>query len=211
MARRLPETTDTSVESRVAASWLEQAEKVARRIAQADGDPPGAKKVGDAEAVRLWGLTDPNADYDLILDALATTGLSPEFLDPASPQALAVVKDRPELAPLYGQPAPTPELARALATYAEYPFRFGLFADFSDDPEEQVRRSDHLDGLWQKQAGIGAQPPAEGIEQAQPPMMPPAPGMPTPMGAPPMPAPDPMQSMQQQPPPMAGMSMEGMG
>jgi hypothetical protein len=194
----------TSHEERVASSWLEEAEQVARRIAAEEGDPPGARKVGETEAVRLWGITDPGADHDLILEALKTTGLAPEFLDPSSPKALALVKARPELAQALAQPAPNEEVAAMLAAFAEYPFRFGLFADHSDDPQEQTSYAERLTTQWQ-----ATQQPATAavVEEPQPAPPLPDPTLPEPMPQPqPAPVPPPPPSTR---PPALGMLMPG--
>jgi hypothetical protein len=179
----------SSREERIATGWLEEAEQVAGRIAAEEGDPPGARKVGETEAVRLWGITDPGADHDLILEALKTTGLAPDFLDPSSPKALALVKARPELAQVLAQPAPNEEVAAMLATFAEYPFRFGLFADHSDDPQEQTSYAERLTKQWQ-----ATQAPAPVIEAPQPQPAPPLP-------EPPLPEPIPQPAPVPPPPP----------
>jgi hypothetical protein len=152
-----------SFEEQVSASFLEDMEKVAQRIAGQDGDPPGASRVGDAEAVRLWGQRDPLVDHDRLLTDLLTTGVPPETM-----QQLAIAKERPEWAALYTQPTQDTELARQLAVLAEHPFRAGLTLDYSAEPEEQVRRANHLDRLWTKQQAAqeaqlyGTPPPAQG-------------------------------------------------
>jgi hypothetical protein len=135
-----------SFEEQVSASFLEDMEKVAARIASEDGDPPGADRLGDAEAVRLWGQTDPNVDHDRLLSDLMTTGVAPEVV-----QNLAIAKTRPEWAELYMQPTEDSEMAATLAALALHPFRAGLVFDYSPEPEEQVKRSDHIHALWEKQ------------------------------------------------------------
>jgi hypothetical protein len=136
----------SSFEETVAASFLEDLEKTAARIASEDGDPPGADRLGEAEAVRLWGQTDPQVDHDRLLSDLMTTGV-----DPAVVQNLAISKTRPEWAELYTQPVQDSEMAAQLAALAQHPFRAGLVLDYSPEPEEQVKRSDHLHALWEKQ------------------------------------------------------------
>jgi hypothetical protein len=135
-----------SFEETVSASFLEDLEKVAARIASEDGDPPGADRLGDADAVRLWGQMDPQVDHDRLLSDLMTTGVAPEVV-----QNLAIAKTRPEWAELYTQPVQDSEMAGQLAALATYPFRAGLVFDYSPEPEEQVKRSDHIHALWEKQ------------------------------------------------------------
>lgn len=164
MARKQPLQ---SFEERVASSFLEDMEKTAQRIAAEDGDPPGASRVGDAEAVRLWGQRDPQVDHDRMLTDLLTTGVPPETI-----QQLAIAKERPEWANLYTQPTQDTELARQLAVMAEHPFRAGLALDYSAEPEEQVKRANHIQRLWQKQQAAqeaelyGTPSPAEGEPDA---------------------------------------------
>jgi hypothetical protein len=156
-----------SFEEQVSASFLEDMEKVAQRIAGQDGDPPGASRVGDAEAVRLWGQRDPQVDHDTMLSDLLTTGVPHETV-----QQLAIAKERPEWADLYTQPTQDTELARQLAVMAEHPFRAGLTLDYSAEPEEQVKRANHLQRLWEKQQAAqeaelyGTPTPAEGEPDA---------------------------------------------
>ncbi len=135
-----------SFEERVSASFLEEMEKVAERIASEDGDPPGADRLGDAEAVRLYGRTDPKVDHDRLLADLMTTGVDPETV-----AGLAIAQTRPEWAPLYTQPTQDSELARQLAVMALHPFRPGLVLDYSPEPEEQVKRAEHLHRLWERE------------------------------------------------------------
>lgn len=180
-------------EERVAEAWLEEAQKVAARIAAEEGDPPGADAVGEAEAVRLFGLKDRGAPYDLVYGMLTTTGVPPEQVG-----AMAVVQEAPELAELYAQPAPDEATAAMLATLAEYPFRWGLVIDYSDDPEEQVRWADALYKGWIETDPLASV--SEDPEPAPPPaMMPeqPAPEMPQMQGggAQPSPPAEPMMPM----------------
>lgn len=135
-----------SFEEQVSASFLEDLEKVASRIAGEDGDPPGADRVGDADAVRLWGQMDPQVDHDRLLTDLMTTGVAPEVV-----QNLAITKTRPEWAELYTQPTEDSELAGQLAVMAAHPFRAALVLDYSAEPEEQVKRAEHIHRLWEKQ------------------------------------------------------------
>lgn len=157
-----------SFEEQVSASFLDDLQKTAERIAAEDGDPPGADRVGDAEAVRLWGQTDPQVDHDRLLADLMTTGLPPETI-----QNLAIAKTRPEWAPLYAQPVEDSEQASQLAALALHPFRPGLVLDYSAEPKEQVQRSDHLQKLWEKQqAEEDAQPATYGAPTQPAPYMP---------------------------------------
>jgi hypothetical protein len=135
-----------SFEETVAASFLEDLEKTAAQIASEDGDPPGADRLGDAEAVRLWGQMDPQVDHDRLLSDLMTTGVAPEVV-----QNLAIAKTRPEWAELYTQPTEDSELAATLAALALHPFRPSAVLDWSPEPEEQVKRAEHLHSLWEKQ------------------------------------------------------------
>jgi hypothetical protein len=75
-----------------------------------------------------------------------TTGVAPEVV-----QNLAIAKTRPEWAELYLQPTEDSEMAAQLAALALHPFRASLALDWSPEPEEQVRRSDHIHALWEKQ------------------------------------------------------------
>ena len=121
-----------------------------KRAAASLGQPPGTTAVGDAEKVRQWGIYDPKVDRQALTAQIMTTGLPQEMLDPNSPTALAIVKAAPDLAPLYAQAQHDPELADVLAGFAENPLRYGLVAGI-DDPEEQVKESNRLAALHQKQ------------------------------------------------------------
>jgi hypothetical protein len=139
-------------------------EKAALQAAQSWGQPAGSRPVGDAEKVRQWGLQDSNVDRTALTASLLTQGLAPELLDPNNPQAPAVMKAAPDLAPLYGQPVQDSELADTLAGLAQYPFRYGLLAGI-DDPEEQVKEAERLSRLHEQQTQAALTAVMAGREQ----------------------------------------------
>lgn len=165
-----------------------------KRSAASLGQPPGTRPVGDVELVRQWGIRDNKVDRLQLLAQLLTTGLPQELLDQNNPQAFAIMKAAPDLAPLYGQPVTDHEVAEILTGLAEWPFRYGILAAI-DDPEDQVKEANRLDGLWQKKVGTPPEPPTlteplaqvEGAQTQGPPA-----AMPQPPAAPPM-APNPQQ------------------
>lgn len=168
----------TSMIDRVAMSFADDLERLAQATAAEQGQPVGTRSMSDAEALKQWGIVDPKVNYDQILGMLQPTGLPPEMLDPE--QGLMVFQEQPDLAQWYGQPVQDPALAQRMAVLAEYPFRMGLLMDI-DDPDEQVRESDRLHRLWEREL-IGsldvpvpiATPPSAPVVQAQPaPLMPP--------------------------------------
>ena len=124
------------------------------------------RKVGDARAVRLYGLRDQKVTPEMMVPALLNGALPQELTDPQSPHAMLVIKENPDLAKYYAQPAKTAEAAETLAHWAEYPFRYGLVMGI-DDPHERVRYADHLDQLWQQANPQAAEPePMTGVESA---------------------------------------------
>lgn len=129
-----------------------------KRSAASLGQPAGTRPVGDVELVRQWGIRDNKVDRPSMLAQLMTEGLPPELLDPNNPKAYAIAKAAPDLLPLYAQATPDHELADILAGFAERPFRYGILAAI-DDPEDQVKEANRLDGLWQKKTGAPLEPP----------------------------------------------------
>lgn len=167
-----PEITPegTSELDHVAVSFADELERLAQASAAGQGQPVGTRKTSDAEAVKHWGITDPNVEYDQILQQLQTTGLPPEMLDPE--KGLLLFREQPDLAQWYGQPVQDPALADRMARIAEHPFRMGLLMDI-DDPDEQVREANRLDRAWTAQilaSNTPAMPSAQGVEPAQQPL-----------------------------------------
>ncbi len=144
--------SDTTAESQALQNFNDHFDQATERTAASMGRPLGAKDVGDAEKVRLWGASDPKVDPAQIVAQLLTTGVDPSLLDPNNLQALAVAKAAPDLAPLYGQPTEDDELAQILAAFAAHPFRHALLAGLID-PEDRVKESDRLQRAWEKQHG----------------------------------------------------------
>lgn len=168
-----PEITPegTSLLDRVALSFADDLERLAQAAAAEQGQPIGTRKASHAEAVKQWGINDPQVEdnYDAFLDMLKTTGLPPEMLDPESPQCLMVIKEDPDLAQWYGQPIADPALAARYATLAEWPFRRGLLMD-EDDPDEQVRLANAYDRDWERSLlgdDVAATPVAGDVEPTQ--------------------------------------------
>lgn len=129
-------------------------------VMAAESGPPPGKRLSEAEEVRLWGVRDPSVDYATTLQTLLTQG----FGETAG--NLLVVQENPGLLDAYANPAPTPEVAEALAVLAEYPFRLGLFDGYGD-PEDRAAQANRIARAWEKQ-----QPAAPPIPPA-PPMTPP--------------------------------------
>jgi hypothetical protein len=181
-----------SMEDRVAASWLEDAEKVAARIAAEEGDAPGTQKKGDAELVKLWGTQDRRVDPDLLRQRMSTTGLGEEAM------TMTIAEEWPEIVDLYAQPVEDPLLLEQLLILAEYPFRRSVYEDI-DDPEEQVKEAERIHGLWLKSQPVLPESnvtSAEGMgdDAALPPPVSPGPSYPEsapqPMMMEPQPAPE---------------------
>lgn len=144
--RRPPKQDPSSVEDQIALKWIDEVETVAKAIAAEDMAPPDSDKVGETEAIRLFGQRDPLVDYDQLVLALQQ-GLPPE-----AAQQLQLVIERPELGELFTQPQP-PEMASILAGLAEYPYRLGMVVDRTDDPDEQVRVAERYKRGWLKSLG----------------------------------------------------------
>ena len=145
-----------SPEARAEREAQDELEHYTDLIASDLGPAPGSKVISDTEKIRMWGLKDPNVDYDQLKAALMQGGLPPEMLDEHSDQALVVVKENPEIGQMYSQPLDD-RMAGIMATLAEWPFRLSALAQFSDDPANMVKESDRLDQLWMKQQGGGVQ------------------------------------------------------
>src|SRR6478672_1918579 len=82
------------------------------------GPPPESSAPSERRKVQLWGQRDPNVDVPSLTQQLQTTGVPQDQL-----KLLHIATVRPDLAPLYGQPIPDPQVADVLARLAEYPFR----------------------------------------------------------------------------------------
>lgn len=191
-----PDTQAPDFRERLAQSWADDMEEMAQKAADAEGQPMSTKRVGDVRAVRLYGLKDKKVDPETMLQAMTTTGMPPEILDPENPQCMLIIKEQPQLAKYYAKPAKTPEAAQTLVEWAQYPFAYGLVMGI-DDPNERVRYTDHIHKLWQESQPQDAEPEPM-TAPAPAPMMPPAPpdpsmSMQSPPGA--APAPDPRQMM----------------
>lgn len=196
------ETQSPDFREKLAQSFADDLEEMAQRAADSEGQPMGARKVGDARALRLYGLKDPNVDPERMLEALQSTGLPQEILDPSNPKAMLIIKENPDLAKYYAQPAKTPEAAETLVHWAEHPFMYGLVMGI-DDPHERVSYAAHLDQLWQQSQPQTVEPAPmttvagatdHSAQFAPPEPAPPDPSMPMqPPG--PAPMPDPRQMM----------------
>lgn len=138
-----------SIEERATASWLDDAEKVAQRVAADEGPPPGAKKLSDAEAVKQWGIRDPFVD-DSTPQMLLTRGIPQEALQQTAFWQELGADQQDAWAQLLTQPTQDAEMADTLSRILEYPFRYGLVTDWSDDPEEQTKRAESLQRQWEK-------------------------------------------------------------
>lgn len=194
-----------SFEERVANEWLDDARKVAQRIAVEQGPPPNAGKVSEDRMLRDWGIKDPVVDPHQFMVSLMTTGLNE-----AQVNALQVVKENPSLRQVYAQPAEDFKRADELTRLAEFPLRYGMVTDYSDEPKEQVKFAKSLNARWQKQFGEAPPPPDQasggaapiigaapdpalrGVTPAPAPMGPPAGAPQPPMQQPPAAAPMPM-------------------
>lgn len=146
-----------SPEARAEREALDDLERFTDLIAVDMGPAPGSRQISDREKVRMWGLKDPNVDYDQVKQALMQGGLPPELLDEHSDQALAIVKEHPNIAPMYAQPLDD-TMSTYLATLAEYPFRLSALAQYEDDPEGMVREAERMNRLWMKEQAASAQP-----------------------------------------------------
>lgn len=200
MPRKLREPTDAATESRVAQAFIDEVQKVASRIAGEEGEPPGSAPLGDAQAVRMWGRTDPNVRYDEMLTRIMTEGIPPDEMQ----QYICAEELPPDVLAMYGHAMPF-EFAHQLATMAEYPFRWSICIEPFDDPEEQVKEAERLDRLWQKTL---PQPAVEDVDESAQPEMP----APDPMTAQPAPQPQVMpQTTPAAPPPVPEPAMTMMG
>lgn len=177
---------------RLAQSFADDLEELAQQTAEGQGQPMSTRKVSDARAVRNWNIRDQKVNPELMLPALINTGLPPELLDPSNPQAPLIIRERPELAQYYAQPAQTPQAAGTLVHWAEFPFRYGLVMDI-DNPLERTRYSDHLARLSQltqpkapepmsePSSDLPPMPAATAPQPAQPSMPGQGPGLPLPL------------------------------
>jgi hypothetical protein len=129
-------------------------------LASSEGAAPDADPVSAATLLRQWGQRDPRiADADGLRDHLMQGPLPPEMLDPNGPDALAIVKQHPEIAGMYGQGPFDEAMADMLARLAEFPLRLSHLAQWEDDPEAMVKEAERMDGLWQKSMGADAASP----------------------------------------------------
>lgn len=109
------------------------------------GPPPDTSAPSERRKVQLWGQSDPNVDVPTLTEQLQTTGVPPDQL-----KMLQIATVRPDLAPLYGQPIPDPQVAEVLAKLAEYPFRVTIFDHPGLGPKERVAEAERLDRAWRK-------------------------------------------------------------
>ena len=146
----------------VAARFAEDFEKKAAAAADRQPRPMGTKAVGDARALRDWGLADPQVDPALFGEVLRTRGFTPE----EASQMIVVREndDDEELMAALTQPTQDEALIDLLTRIAEYPFRYAMVRGI-DDPDEQVRFSDMMDTRWQ--GDIPANPQADGVVETQ--------------------------------------------
>lgn len=140
-ARKAPESAED-----IAIRQIEEEDAAAlERIAREMGPPPDADKVSEREEVELWGQRDPAVDYLSLAKQLLTAGLPEEAL-----QGFALLKEYPDLAPLFMQPTQDFEMANTLARLAEHPYRLAVL-DGIHDPDELTTKAESLDRAWQKQ------------------------------------------------------------
>jgi hypothetical protein len=133
--------------------------RMVEAIAAKQGPGIDAGPVSAAKLLQQWGQRDPRiADADGLRDHLMQGPLPPEMLDPNGPDALAIVKQHPEIAQMYGQGPFDQQMADMLARIAEFPLRLGHLAQWEDDPEGMVKEAERMDGLWQRSFGVGAEP-----------------------------------------------------
>jgi hypothetical protein len=147
-----PSKAQGTPEEAALGKFLQDFQLAAQRTAQKLGRPLGTDHVSEARKVAMWSATDPKADHATILQQLQTSGLPPEQLDPQGPDALAVVKASPKLAPLYAEVQADPELANTLASFAVWPLRHALLRAIPD-PGEQVREAERLQRAYERQHG----------------------------------------------------------
>lgn len=169
-------------------------QQIEDRLVVESGPPPDARRLSDADEVRMWGLRDPSVDYDTMASRLMTEGI-PQ----AEAEQLAVIKEHPEWLPLFTTPTNDAAKADQLARLAETPYRWSLLADL--EPHEQVQKSERLAARHQRALHGDTEPAQAPVAPPPPPvapsMMPPVPPQPVP--------PLPMgPSASAQPMPMAG-------
>jgi hypothetical protein len=195
-----------SAEEQMMSELAEEIERVSDAIASEMGPAPDVEHLSAEKEVEFWGMRDPLVDYDTLVQVLQTTGISPEMMDPKNKQGLAIAKVAPQLGPLYTQPVQDPALAHQLAILAEWPMRYGFYANKSE--KEMVAIAKRMDAAWAKKAGVARYgeeapmplPPVEAsMTPEQSPMMPEqgmaSPAQPMQTGAPQMMPPDMAQMM----------------
>lgn len=143
-----------SAEEQMMAELADEIERVSDAIAAEMGPAPEVENLSTAQEIDFWGRRDPLVDYDTLVQVLQTSGVSPEMMDPKNKQGLAIAKVAPQLAPLYTQPVQDPALAHQLATLAEWPMRYGFFANKTE--QEMVQIAKRLDAAWAKKNGLMA-------------------------------------------------------
>jgi hypothetical protein len=98
---------------------------------------------------------------------------------------------REQYVALMSQPVDNAETAETLSRLIAYPFRFGLFYEYSDDLEEQTKYAEQLDRRWRQTwpstpPQIMAPPPPVQAHPAPLPFPEPAPPPPAPPGSSPV-------------------------
>lgn len=173
MPRGRQRITQESAEDRALRELDEEDTGTIESLAREAGPPPDSEKLSDRDEDEAWEATDPQVDHEQMATMLMTQGLPPELA-----QQLLIVKLRPDddWMSVLTRPTQDAELANQIARVAKYPFRLSLF-DGIEDPDEQVRKSNHLDKRYQRKmaALMAPQPMPEPTQPMQTPGQPTAP------------------------------------
>ncbi len=136
MPRREP--VPKTFSDRVAAEFEHEFRLVEDKLVAEAGDPPDARRLSERDEDEAYLTRDVNVDHDTLAARMMTEGLPQE-----EAEMLAVVKEFPDWLPFYLQPTQDAELAERLATMAEFPVRWTLFADI-EDPDELVSKAERI-------------------------------------------------------------------
>lgn len=150
MPRREP--VPVTLDDRVAAEFQHEFQSVEDRLVAEAGPPPDTKRLSERDEDEAYMTRDLSVDHDALAERLLTQGLSQE-----EAEALAVIQEFPDWLPHYMQATGDAVMADQLATMAEFPVRWTLFADI-DDPSEMVAKAERIAARVQKRGAVPMMP-----------------------------------------------------